>query len=194
MRHPIAFVFNVVAFAMARLCRYRSSYFLDALHSCLIHAHHRILRVLRPMANLQHRLHLTYKCSTLLCRNAPHTFLPRFYSVFFNTCRTVSGEIDSTISNSTIRSLSICKVQRQCPSGGVLHTKLTKRASPFPSSTRERSRKRTRRSSAACKPSQIHRSRICSTVRRVQPIPSATSRSGRLFPCSPSPTSNRARA
>ena len=171
--------------------RYGSSYFLYALHGCLIHAHHRILRVLRPMANLQHRLHLTYKCSTLLCRNAPHTFLPRFYSVFFNTCRTVSGEINSAISNSSIRSVSICKVQRQCPSGGVLHTKLTKRALPFPSSTCERSRLRAWRSRAPCEPSQTHRSRTYSTVRRVQPTCSATSRSGKPFPYSPSSANNK---
>nr|VFK08922.1 MAG: hypothetical protein BECKH772C_GA0070978_105611 [Candidatus Kentron sp. H]VFK09209.1 MAG: hypothetical protein BECKH772C_GA0070978_105862 [Candidatus Kentron sp. H] len=62
VRHPIAFVFNVVAFAMARLCRYRSSYFLDALHACFVHANHRMRRFRNSAVNFQHRFHPTYEC------------------------------------------------------------------------------------------------------------------------------------
>ena len=164
MRYPIAFVFGIVAFGMTWLRRYRSSYFLNALHACFVHAHHRIRFIKSTVIDLQHRFHLAHECRIFLCGNAPHTLLPRFYSVFFNTWRTVSVEIESTTSNSTSRSPSIRKVQQDCPSGGPLQARLTNRASPSPSSTRERSRLRGRRSSAACNPSQTNRSRICSTV------------------------------
>nr|VFK02991.1 MAG: hypothetical protein BECKH772A_GA0070896_103002 [Candidatus Kentron sp. H]VFK05295.1 MAG: hypothetical protein BECKH772B_GA0070898_105642 [Candidatus Kentron sp. H]VFK08908.1 MAG: hypothetical protein BECKH772C_GA0070978_105592 [Candidatus Kentron sp. H] len=40
--------------------RYTSSYFLNALHACFVHANHRMRRIRNSVVNFEHRFHLAY--------------------------------------------------------------------------------------------------------------------------------------
>ena len=66
-------------------------------------------------------------------RNDPGFFEPRFNFVFFSVCLTVSWEMFSTISSSTMRWAKRRNVQRDCPSGGWLQAIAIRCASCSPS-------------------------------------------------------------
>ena len=119
---------------MAWLCRYTSSYFL---HACFVHANHRMRRFRNSVVNFQHRFHLTYECRIRLFGNAPHTFLPRFYSVFLMVAGSAPGKSTPLPLIPPIALPTFVKFSEIVLEFGLLQAKLTNRALPSPSSTRE---------------------------------------------------------
>ena len=93
--------------------------FRHELLAHLVHAHHRMPRVVRPPVYLKHPLHAGHERVALLLRDTPHFPPPWFQFVFFNACRTVSSPIGSTTSSRTSSSASSFTVHRTRPSGGT---------------------------------------------------------------------------
>src|SRR5262245_1706828 len=92
-----------------------------------------------------------------LRRDTPLLLQPGLERVFFRVWRTVSRAILSTTSNSTNLSTSNRKVQRFCPSGGVLQATAMSCASCWPSNLRWYWRRGARRCRAASTPSSTQR-------------------------------------
>jgi hypothetical protein len=105
----VALIFKVVAFGGAGFLGNGSSRLVDQLLRGLIKADERIIFLFRRGVQLQHFFHLTDKFCTLFRWNHPTFFLPRLEFVFFSVCRTVSCEIESTISNATLAIRHCCR-------------------------------------------------------------------------------------
>ena len=132
--HSIALVFVVVDRHRAGRCGTRHSRLLDQLFARLIHAHQNLIPIIRPLVDLQHVFHRAHKVRALTGRDAPTLLQPRFEFVFFNTLRTVSVLMVSTISHSTNWSANSFRVQTARPSGGSPQAIAINLASPSPSS------------------------------------------------------------
>jgi len=71
LRHPVSDVFVVNAFRLSRCARYRLTDFADHLLARFIHAHHRIVRIIRHVINFQNILHVGYRGRTPFGRDFP---------------------------------------------------------------------------------------------------------------------------
>ena len=87
---PVSDVFVIISGGSPWFCRNRNSAFANQLLGRLIHADHRIERIIRLLVDIQHSLHLSDKIAALLWRDYPTNLLPRLEFVFFNARRTVS--------------------------------------------------------------------------------------------------------
>src|SRR5258708_24423044 len=176
--HAVAAVFGIEARGLPRLNRERQPRLADQLFADLVHAHQRMLGILRAGVHLQHILHVPDEVPVRFGWNAPLFFQPRLEFVFFKVRRTVSYETVSTYSSSTILSASRCKVHRACPSGGGPQTRATRWASWRPSNVCKREGAG-RGSRAASRPSSTPRRRTRSTVGMLTSTAAAISVSGR---------------
>ena len=112
--------------------------FADQLFAGLIHAHHRVIRVVRQVIDLQNILHRRYKGGAPLWRNFPVFAEVRFKFVFFKMRCTVMCETDAANLSSTALSASNLTVQRWYPSGVSEQASAISRASNAPSKTTSR--------------------------------------------------------
>ena len=69
------------------------------------------LRIVGFFVGFEHVFHVGHELGVLLGRNHPVLDLSLGHAVFFSVLRTVSGLIESTISNATSSSASSCNVQ-----------------------------------------------------------------------------------
>ena len=150
MSHPVALVLGVVARCMARTHPLRWPDLLHALLARLIHADHRIGRIVRPGIHFQDVLHPAHEGGVLLWRDAPHLLSPRLELVFFSTLRTVSWDIERTTRRRFNSSHSICRVHRARPSLGQSVGRVVSDANGViqegrPTSSREQSYSSTRK-------------------------------------------------
>ena len=141
----------------------------------LVKTHHRTLRVVLFVVQVQHILHPGHELPAHLW-DAPLFLLPRLEFVFLSIWRTVSKEMLPANSSSTTLSASRWSVQLTCPSGGLLHAMATRCASCLPLSLRSRPG-RGRSLMAASSPSLTNRLRALATVRALTETASAASRS-----------------
>jgi hypothetical protein len=105
-------IFVVEALRASRLGGQWRLRFDGQLLAQLVHADQREPGIVGTLIGFQHVFHVEHKLGVVLWRNAPHALLPGLQLVFLRHWRTVSWEIDSTISNSTTRSASSRNVQR----------------------------------------------------------------------------------
>lgn len=98
----IALILVVKAFRLSRFCRNWSLSFSDQLLGCFIKADQGIIHLFRCSVKLQHFFYLSNKFCNRFRRNHPALLLPWLEFVFFSVWRTVSCEIESTISRVTI--------------------------------------------------------------------------------------------
>lgn len=152
---------------MARVATQSHAEWQSPHHGCS-HADGRVIRITGPVGHVQHVLHRTDRRGILLRRNTPHLLPTQLQLVFLSARRTVSRDIDSTISSSTSRSASSFNVQWDHP-GGRSEQQI---ATNFASLSRSRmvwvgDCPRFFRSNADSKPSSTHRCRTCSIVRVV---------------------------
>src|SRR5574341_904341 len=131
----VALVLVIVAFHLTRLSGQRHARLGNQLLGRLVEADLGALGVIRLGIHLQHVFHGRYELGTDF-RDTPLFLLPRFSVVFFNTWRTVSGEIVSASFNSITRPANKRSVQRAWPVGAALHASAIKRASCLPSNFR----------------------------------------------------------
>ena len=132
--HPIALVLVVVGRHRTRRRRKGRSRLLDLLFACLIHTYQHFILIKWPLVDFQHIFHRTHKVGALFGGDAPTLLQPRLEFVFFNTLRTVSVLMLSTISHSTSRSANSFRVQFTRPCGGSPQAIAMRWASPSPSS------------------------------------------------------------
>ncbi len=107
---PVADVFMVIPCRTPRRHRQGPLRFADQLLACLVQTNQRVLRVVRPLIDIQHVLHRADELGTGFARQAPHLPPPRLQLVFFNVLRTVSGLTLSTSSKATRRPASSFRV------------------------------------------------------------------------------------
>ena len=132
--HSVTLILVVVCRYCPR-CRWtRRSRLFDLLFARLIHTHQSLIPIIRALVDFQHVFHRTHKLCALRRRYAPTLLQPRLEFVFFNTLRTVSVLMVSTISHSTNRSANSLRVHLARPSGGSPQAIAISRASPSPSS------------------------------------------------------------
>jgi len=109
---PIALILCSISQRLPR-CRWkRSTDFTNQWGRHCIHTPLRTRRIVRFFINISDFFPLADKGGILLWRKTPCFLLPGFTFVFFHVRRTVSWDIESTISNATIVSASLRKVHR----------------------------------------------------------------------------------
>lgn len=86
----IAFILRIETLNLTRSQRYSKPSFFHHLFAALVHTHNGIIRIIRPLINVQNIFHGTNKLGILLGWNAPFFFQPRLNFIFFNVCRTAS--------------------------------------------------------------------------------------------------------
>jgi hypothetical protein len=134
----------------------------DQLVRTLVNTDDRILWVLGLSVQAEKLCHAPDKFRAH-CGHTPFLLLPWLAHVLFRVRRTVSSEIDSTMSSSTSVSARSCIVQHGRSSGGALHARAIRKASGLPANLR-RPPGRGRSASAASRPSSTKRLRGRSTV------------------------------
>ena len=156
--HPAAPVLVIVALGLSGARRDRHARFADQLTRRLVHAHHRIRRVVRPPIDLDHPFHRRHEVPVALRGNHPPDALPRFEFVFFRTRRTVSCDTLSMYPSSTTRSANSRSDHCAWPSGGSPQLNAIRRASNAPSALRRYvGRRPCRPPSAASNPTSTKR-------------------------------------
>jgi len=194
-RNSISDVFVIHACRATRGTWYRLANFADQLLARLIHAHHRIFRIIRQVIDLQNILHRGYKGCAPLGRNFPVFAEVRFKFIFFKTRCTVMCDADGAMLSSTIFSASSLTVHRRCPSGASEQASAISLASNAPSNlTSLGGFSLGFRSSATSSPSSTKRFLRCSIVRLVTPSAVAVSPTVHAGPWGPASHSNKARA
>src|SRR4029453_10693970 len=139
-------------------------HFLQELDRLLIHAEHRIPRIVGLGIDLQHFLHTRCELGIGGRGNDPVFDLPGRKMVFFKVLRRVSWLTDSTSSNATACAAKKRSVQLANPDGGGPSRKAMILASCIPSSTLPRTRRFGLPCNVLSKPSVTNRSRIFSMV------------------------------
>src|SRR5688572_5187098 len=160
----------------------------------LVQADLREARVVGPLVDRKHILHVGHELAVGRRRQTPFLLQPRFKGVFLRVRRTVSWAIVSTTSSCTSRAPSSRKVQRACPAGGVLQASVTNCASCAPSSFRTYSRSGCLRCKAASRPCSTYRCRTRASVALPTSTATATAGSGKPGPSDPWSAFNKIRA
>jgi hypothetical protein len=119
--NPIAFLFTVISFGLSWFNRQGDTGFANELLTGFIHTNDRKPGIIRLLVNTEHFFHLANKFRVRFRRDTPFLFQPGFQFIFLSVWRTVSGQTDSTNSNSTNLSANSLKVQRAFPSGAELY-------------------------------------------------------------------------
>lgn len=88
--HSAAAVLIVVTRRLARADREALTPLRNQLLRGLVHAYHRIARIVRAHVNIQHHFHVRHKAAVFFRWNQPSFALPGLEKVFFRTRRTVS--------------------------------------------------------------------------------------------------------
>ena len=83
MTHPVTLVLDIVAGWVSRERRQRRPHLAHTLLGRLIHADHRVGRIIRAGVHPWDLFHGAHEGGVLLGRNAPHLLAPRFDLVFF---------------------------------------------------------------------------------------------------------------
>jgi len=194
-RHPAPDVFVINAHRLSKCAWYRLADFADHLFARFIHAHHRVVRIIRHVIDLKNILHMGYKGRTPLGRDFPVFAGVRLKFVFFKTRYTVICDTDSANLSSMALSASSLTVQRRRPSGAPEQANEINRASNAPSNMTSRGGfSLGLRSSAASSPSPTKRFFKCSIDRLVTPSAVATSETFHAGPSTPASHSSNARA
>ena len=181
-----AFVFRVIPQRLAGTQRQRLPDFAHELFAGFIHANRGKSGIVEPVVDFENIFHPPDELAIVFLRKAPLLFQPRLNCIFFSVLRTVSGLMESTISNSTSLPASIRNVHRARPWGAGPQQVATSFASALPSSLRERDGQSCFfRRSAASNPSSTHRRRTLKTVLAATPRASATCASVRASPSLP---------
>ena len=106
------------------------------LAACLIETHHGMRGVVGASIYLKNIFHQGDKRRVGRGSETPLLDQPRLQVVFLSVWRTVSWAIVSTTSRRTNSSASSRRLQRACPTGGVLQAVAINRASAAPSRRR----------------------------------------------------------
>src|SRR4030042_4675114 len=194
-RNPVSNVFVVNAYRLSRYARYRLADFADHLFARFIHAHHRVVRIIRYVIDLQDILHMCYKGRTPFRRDFPVLAEVRLKFVFFRTRCTVICDTDAAKLSSTAFSARSLTVQRRRPSGASEQANAINLASNAPSNVTSRGGfSLGLRPSAASSPSSTKRLLRCSIARLLTPSAVATSETFHAGPSAPASHSSSARA